>query len=82
MKFNIVYGNNAHEGVHISDTLRLIKYALESVGHTASLSKNMISGEINILMENFTYDFIEVMKQLKKKIKYTFYHFSYRIYFR
>lgn len=65
MRFNVVYGNHAHDGYHIGDTLRLIKYSLESVGHIASISKNMEAGVTNIIIENFTYDFIEAMKTLK-----------------
>lgn len=66
MKFNLVYGNHSFEGVHISDTLRLIKYALQSIGHTVVLSSHIVAKENNILIENFTYDFIVVMEEMRK----------------
>lgn len=64
-KFNIVYGNHAHQGVHISDTLKLIKFGLQSVGHIAGISEKMQPGCYNILIENFTFDFVEMMKRVK-----------------
>jgi len=66
MKFNLVYGNHSYEGLHISDTLRLIKYSLQSIGHTVAISPRMEPGQNNIIIENFTYDFIVTMENLRK----------------
>lgn len=64
MKFKLVYGNH-NDYVQLFDTLRLIKCSLESCGHEVDLEKNMTPGCVNILIDNFTYDFIEVMKEFK-----------------
>ena len=66
MKFNLVHGNHSHQGLHIADTLRLIKYSLESIGHLVAFSPQMKEGEVNILIECFTYDFIVAMEQVSK----------------
>lgn len=66
MKFNLSYGNHSYQGVHIADTLRLIKYSLQSLGHTVSISPRMEPGQNNIIIENFTYDFVVTMENLRK----------------
>lgn len=67
MKFNLVYGNHSNYGIHIADTLRLIKYGLQSIGHIVAISPMMKAGENNILVECFTYDFIVAMENLRKQ---------------
>ncbi|HRK37706.1 MAG TPA: hypothetical protein PK347_04890 [Burkholderiaceae bacterium] len=66
MEFKIVYGNHGKDPFHIMDTLLLIKYSLQEIGHKADIQEQMTPGKANILMEYFTYDFIEAMKEIKE----------------
>jgi hypothetical protein len=63
MEFKLVYGNHHHGAIQIYDTLMLIKHGLESIGHKVDLEKNMTPGKTNILVEFFTYDFVEVARE-------------------
>lgn len=66
MEFKLVYGNHGKNPFHIMDTLSLIKLGLESLGYKADLDERMIPGKINIMLECFTYDFVEAMKEVRK----------------
>lgn len=66
MEFKLVYGNHGKDPFHIMDTLLLVKYSLESLGHKADLEEYLTPGKTNILLECFTYDFIEAYKEVKK----------------
>jgi hypothetical protein len=63
MEFKLVYGNHHHGAIQIYDTLMLIKHGLESIGHKVDLEQNMTPGKTNILVEFFTYDFVEVARE-------------------
>lgn len=62
MHFKLVYGNHGEHPIHTIDLLLLIKYSLESLGHVVDLEKLMTPGKTNILVEFFSYDFLEVYK--------------------
>jgi len=66
MDFKLVYGNHGRDPFHIMDTLLLIKLSLEALGHKADLEERMIPGKVNIMLECFTYDFVEAMKEIRK----------------
>ena len=66
MEFKLVYGNHGKDPFHIMDTLLLIKLGLESLGHKADLEAQMTPGKTNILLECFTFDFVEAMKEVSK----------------
>lgn len=66
MEFKLVYGNHGRDPFHIMDTLLLIKLSLEALGYKADLEERMIPGKVNILLECFTYDFVEAMKEVRK----------------
>lgn len=66
MEFKLVYGNHGRDPFHIMDTLLLIKLSLESLGYKADLEERMIPGKTNILLECFTFDFIEAMKEVRQ----------------
>lgn len=66
MEFKLVYGNHGKDPFHIMDTLLLIKLSLEALGHKADLEERMTPGRTNILLECFTYDFIEAMKEIRQ----------------
>lgn len=63
MEFKLVYGNHGKDPVHVYETLLLIKYGLMSLGHKADLEHNITPGKTNIILENFTYDFLEVYRE-------------------
>lgn len=64
MEFKLVYGNHGKDPFHIIDTLLLIKFSLESLGYKADLDERMSPGKVNILLECFSYDFLEAYKEL------------------
>ncbi len=66
MEFKLVYGNHGKDPFHIMDTLLLIKLSLEALGYKADLEERMIPGKTNILLECFTFDFVEAMKDVKQ----------------
>jgi len=63
MEFKLVYGNHGKDPVQVYETLLLIKFGLESLGHKADLEHNLSPGKTNILIESFSYDFLEVYKE-------------------
>lgn len=66
MEFKLVYGNHGKDPFHIMDTLLLVKLSLEALGHKADLEERMIPGKTNILLECFTFDFVEAMKEVRQ----------------
>lgn len=66
MEFKIVFGNHHHGAVQIYDTLMLLKHGLESAGHKADLEPNLCPGKTNILVEFFTWDFVDVLRDVAK----------------
>lgn len=68
MEFKLVYGNYGRSStpfnppVYLNDILLLVKYGLEAAGHRVDLEYRLCPGKTNILLENFTYDFIEEYK--------------------
>jgi len=66
MEFKLVYGNHGKDPFHIMDTLLLVKLGLESLGYKADLEAQMTPGKTNIMLECFTYDFVEAMKEVGK----------------
>jgi hypothetical protein len=66
MEFKLVYGNHGKDPFHIMDTLLLILRSLESLGYKADLEERMTPGKTNILLECFTFDFVEAMKDVSK----------------
>jgi hypothetical protein len=66
MEFKLVYGNHGKDPFHIMDTLLLVKLSLEALGHKADLEAQMTPGKTNILLECFTYDFVEAMKEVAR----------------
>ncbi len=64
MEFKLVYGNHNDDAVHMYDTLMLVKHGLASAGHKVDLSRYMVPGKINIIIEYFSYDFIEAAKSV------------------
>ncbi len=66
MEFNLVYGNHGKNPVQVMDLLLMIRFGLESLGHQVAIERNMAPGKTNIVIECFTYDFIEVYKEFSK----------------
>jgi hypothetical protein len=66
MEFKLVYGNHGKDPVQVYETLLLIKFGLESLGHKADLEHNLSPGKTNILIESFSYDFLEVFREFSK----------------
>jgi hypothetical protein len=58
MVFKLIYGNHDNHGVMIYDTLQLLLHSLRESGHDVHLEKNMCPGFTNIIIENFSYDFL------------------------
>lgn len=63
MEFKLVYGNHGKDPVHVYETLLLIKYGLIALGHKADLEHNLSPGKTNIILECFTFDFLDVYKE-------------------
>ena len=71
MRFKLVYGKYGRSGnipinsplVHTTDNMLLLKYGLESLGHQVDFEHGFAPGYTNIIMENFTYDTLEEMKE-------------------
>ncbi|GAA5181672.1 hypothetical protein GCM10025771_29130 [Niveibacterium umoris] len=66
MEFKIIYGNHHHGAVQIYDTLMLLKHGLEAAGHKADLEANLCPGKTNILIEFFTWDFVDVLRDVAR----------------
>jgi len=67
MRFKIVYGNHGHSGINVADVMLLLQYGLESIGHTADIVRDICPGEINIVQENFTDEYVEQVEALANK---------------
>jgi len=51
MHFKIVYGNHYNYGIQVSETILLVKAALEVAGHAADIVRHFCPGFINIFQE-------------------------------
>lgn len=67
MRFKIVYGNHGHSGINVADVMLLLQYGLESIGHTADIERDICPGEINIIQENFTDEYVEKIENLAQQ---------------
>lgn len=63
MHFKIVYGNHYNFGLSPSHTLLMLKHGLEDLGHRADIEKDFQPGFPNILVENFTDDYVAEVEQ-------------------
>jgi len=63
MHFKIVYGNHYNFGLSVSHTLMMLKHGLEDLGHRADIEKDLQPGFVNILIENFTNDYIATLEE-------------------
>lgn len=59
MIFKFIYGNHANFGNGIHDTMQLLKYGFEESGHELHFEQNVCPGCTNIIVELFTYDFLQ-----------------------
>jgi len=59
MHYKLIYENHWNFGIHVADTLLMIKYALEDAGHRADIEKNICVGFTNIVLENFDDEFVQ-----------------------
>lgn len=66
MHFKVVYGNHWNFGIQVSETMRLIKASLESIGHRADIERNFCPGYINILQEGFKDEYVEQVEDALK----------------
>jgi hypothetical protein len=64
MHFKLIYENHWNFGIHVADTLLMLKYALEAEGHGADIEKNMVPGFCNIVLENFSDEFVQAAEQV------------------
>jgi len=55
----VVYENHWNFGIHLADTLPLIRCGLELAGFRADIEKQVVPGALNILVENFSDEFTE-----------------------
>ena len=62
MRFKIVYENHQHYGLHVADILLMIKYSLESLGHTVDIEYSFMPGYMNIMLECFDDKFIKKLE--------------------
>lgn len=58
----VVYGNHWNFGIHVSDTVRLIKCALEDIGFRVDIEKDISDKSINIIIENFSDEYLNKVK--------------------
>ena len=63
MKFKLIYGHHWNFGLAVEDSLMMIKYALEKLGHTADIERDFCSGEINIVQEYFSDQYVKEIKE-------------------
>jgi len=66
MEFKLVYGNHGRNPFHIMDTLLLVRFSLEALGHKADLEEQIVPGKTNILIECFTAPFVESMREARQ----------------
>ena len=62
MHFKVVYGNHYNFGLSPSHTLLMLKHGLEDLGHRADIEKDFQPGYPNILVENFTEDYVAAVE--------------------
>lgn len=62
MHFKIVYGNHYNFGLSVSHTLLMLKHGLEDLGYRADVEKDLQPGFVNIIIENFTDDYVATME--------------------
>jgi len=62
MKFKLIYENHGNFGLHVGDYFLYLKYALESLGHTADIEYAFCPGHMNIMLECFNDAFTEKVK--------------------
>lgn len=55
----IIYENHWNFGIHLADTLPLIRCGLELAGQRAHIEKALVPGALNIVVENFDEAFTE-----------------------
>lgn len=67
MHFKLIYENHWNFGIHVADTLLMIKYALETAGHRADIEKSIVPGYCNIVLENFSDDFVDAAQQARSQ---------------
>lgn len=61
--FKLVYGNHYNFGLSPSHTLLMLKYGLEGLGHRADIEKDFQPSYTNILVENFTEEYVTAVEQ-------------------
>ncbi len=61
----VVYENHWNFGIHLADTLSLIRCGLELAGFRADIEKQVVPGALNILVENFSDEFTERLLALE-----------------
>jgi hypothetical protein len=66
MDFKLVYGNHGRNPFHIMDTLLLVRFSLEALGHKADLEEQIVPGKTNILIECFTAAYVETMREARQ----------------
>ncbi len=65
MHFNLVFGNHWNFGIVVADTLLMIQYALQELGFTANINKDLDPSATNILLDGFDEEYVEKLKQLR-----------------
>lgn len=63
MHFKIVYGNHYNFGLSVSHTLMMLKHGLEDLGYRADIEKDIQPGYVNIIIENFTNDYVAALEE-------------------
>jgi hypothetical protein len=48
------------------DLLLMVRFGLESLGHQVAIERNMAPGKANIIIECFTYDFLEIYREFSE----------------
>ncbi len=66
-KVALVYGNHWNFGIVVADTLSMIRNALLELGIDCFLSKELVLGSHNILLENFTDEYVEQLLKFNKR---------------
>lgn len=56
MHFKLIYGHHWNFGLAVEDTLVMLKYTLENLGHRADIERDFCPGYINIVQECFSDD--------------------------
>jgi len=64
MKFKLIYENHGNFGIHVGDYFLYLKYALESLGHSADIEYAFCPGYMNIVTECFNDTFTDKVESL------------------